>query len=169
VRRLMTMFCFFSVLFAMQAANSSKIYKCVSDDGKVVFSDAQCAGSPEVIQYHHPEAPLDKIKRELAEARERRAAQALEFEVQQRQRAVDNAQRAAARAEECRSRYMQNGLEIGMTQSSLLADSLWQYPDDVSKTTTSNGVTEYWVFRACEGYGSVRLYITKGRLTSIHN
>ncbi|MBU2322275.1 MAG: hypothetical protein KJ884_04860, partial [Gammaproteobacteria bacterium] len=132
-------------------------------------SDSECGAGAEVIQYQHPETPLDKIKRELAEAKVQREAQRKISEAEQRKRAEFNAQQKTLRASSCRARFMQLGLKIGMQRSALLRDQLWQFPDDVSKTTTASGVTEYWVFNACEGYGSVRLYLTNELLTSIHN
>jgi hypothetical protein len=68
----------------------------------------------------------------------------------------------------CASRSAQEGLEIGMSKASLFDNELWSYPDDSSKTTTQNGVKEYFVYR-CDGYQSVRIFVTNGRLTSIHN
>lgn len=159
----------FVVVFASTSISASKIYKCVDASGRTVFSDSECGTAAEVIQYQHPETPLDKMKRELAESKEKREQEAAAREVERGKRAQFNAQQKAIRAKACSERTSQRGLTIGMDRAALLRDELWQFPDDVSKTTTANGVTEYWVFNACEGYGSVRLYITNGRLTSIHN
>lgn len=155
--------------FVSAPAYAAKIYKCVDTSGRTVFSDSECGVAAEVIQYQHPESPLDKIKRELAESKEKREQQAAEREAEREKWAQFNAQQKAIRAKACSERASQRGLVIGMERAALLRNELWQFPDDVSKTTTANGVTEYWVFNACEGYGSVRLYITNGRLTSIHN
>lgn len=160
---LLSMFCIAPLVSA------SKIYKCVGADGRTVFSDSACGDAPEVIHYQHPESPLDKMKRELAETKAKREAQQAVYEAEQRKRAEFNSQQKALRAADCRARSLQQGLAIGMQRAALLRDQLWQFPDDVSKTTTANGVTEYWVFNACEGYGSVRLYINNGLLSSIHN
>lgn len=159
----------FIAAFVSTPTLASKIYKCVDASGRTIFSDSECGVSAEVIQYQHPESPLDKMKRELAESKEQREREAAAREIEREKWAQFNAQQKAIRAKACSERTAQRGLVIGMERAALLRDELWQFPDDVSKTTTANGVTEYWVFNACEGYGSVRLYITNGRLTSIHN
>jgi hypothetical protein len=159
----------FIVALVSTSVSASKIYKCVDASGRTVFSDSECGAAAEVIQYQHPESPLDTIKRELAESKEKREQEAAAREVERNKWAEFNAQQKALRAQACSDRTSQRGLAIGMERAALLRDELWQFPDDVSKTTTASGVTEYWVFKPCEGYGSVRLHITNGRLSSIHN
>lgn len=156
----------FETIGASYAA--SKVYKCLEPSGKVVFSDSDCGNKVEVIEYKHPETYLEKHKREIKESEERRAAQA---EIRAKERAEwakFSSEQKRKHDDACRARLAQKGLYIGIDKSDLYKDSLWQFPDDVSKTTNASGVTEYWVFK-CDGFGSVRLFLKNGKLTSIHN
>lgn len=164
--------CFLPVLLAVlvgRAAVGEEVFKCVDAAGRSVFSDSACGPGQEVIQYQHHETYLEKITRENAEESERRAQEKAQRDRDDARWREVVATQKAKRIAGCAGRSNQRGLKIGMTRSELLRDEIWQFPDDVSKTTTARGVSEYWVYDACEGYGSVRLFLDSDRLTSIHN
>lgn len=149
-------------------AQAATVYKCTGEDGKVVFSDRECGVSAETIEYKHPESYTERIARELAEAKARRADQEAELNRARELRARESAERDKRHRDFCSARLAQEGLIIGMSKADLYKTRLWNFPDEVSKTTTAHGVTEYWVYK-CDGYGSVRLFLRNGKLDSIHN
>jgi|SRR5690554_5086818 len=146
---------------------TSTVYKCKDENGRSLFSDQPCGSAGEVIEYQHPESYLDRSRREAREADEARAIRRAEREKESAEWARLAAEINAQRAEACRARLEGRGLRIGMTKSELLEQRLWQYPDDMSQSITAKTVTDYWVYR-CEDFGSVRLYLRNGRLSSIH-
>lgn len=153
---------------ASAGAMSATIYKCVGADGKIVFSDKQCGSQAEAIEYSHPETWQERIARERAESSARLEELSRQEIAQRRERDARVAEMKERHRALCESRIANDGLTIGMTKGQLYDSEIWGYPDDISKTTTANGVKEYFVYK-CDGYKSVRLFVTNGRLTSIHN
>ncbi|RMH96364.1 DUF4124 domain-containing protein [Stutzerimonas nitrititolerans] len=153
---------------APAGAMSATIYKCVGADGKTVFSDKQCGSQAEAIEYSHPETWKERISRERAESSARLDELRQQEIVQRREQDARISKMKEQHRALCESRIANEGLAIGMTKSQLYDSEIWGYPDDISKTTTANAVKEYFVYK-CDGYKSVRLFVTNGRLSSIHN
>lgn len=153
---------------ASMPVSADTIFKCVDASGKTVFSDKKCSDTAESIEYKHPETWQQKLARERAEREAATAASNRRLDELQRERNAIFDQAKAKHAQLCEARSAQTGLVIGMTKSDLWQSEIWGYPDDSSKTTTANVVKEYLVYR-CKGYKDVRLFVTNGRLTSIHN
>lgn len=149
-------------------ASADTIYKCVDASGKTVFSDKKCSEAAEPIEFKHPETWQQKLARERAEREAAMAESSRKLEELQRERNAIFDQAKAKHARLCEARSAQTGLAIGMNRNDLWQSEIWGYPDDISKTTTANVIKEYLVYK-CQGYKDVRLFLTNGRLTSIHN
>jgi len=159
----------FTVVFLLvssQAVAASTIYKCPGPNGTTVFSDKECQG--EVIRYQHPETYLEKLNREHAEKMEqyRVRGEILDKELAEIRR--KNFEQKTKEMASCIARERHRGLSIGMPKLDLMQSELWSLPADVSTTTTKSSVREHWSF-PCEGAKTVRLIITNGKLTSIHD
>lgn len=147
---------------------AATVYKCTDSSGRTIFSDKECGPVVEMIEYTHPESYYEKTMREHEESKQRsaetEARRAAEKVVRERQVSEVRRKHDAM----CTARKAESGLVIGMSKASILGHDLWGYPDDLTKTTTQNGVKEYLVYK-CDGHPSVRLFVTNGKLTSIHN
>lgn len=156
----------FVLFLASEALAASTIYKCPGPNGTTVFSDKECQG--EVIRYQHPETYLEKFNREHAEKMEQYR---IRDEIREKELAEIRRKNYEQKTKEmaaCIARERHRGLSIGMPKIDLMQSELWNFPADVSTTTTKSGVREHWSF-PCEGAKTVRLIITNGKLTSIHD
>lgn len=157
-----------AAVLASMSVSADTIFKCVDASGKTVFSDRKCSEAAEPIEFKHHETWQQKLTRERAEREAATAESNRRLEELQRERNAIFDQAKVKHAKLCEARSAQTGLVIGMTKNDLLENEIWGYPDDSSKTTTANVVKEYLVYK-CKGYKDVRLFVTNGRLTSIHN
>ena len=73
----------------------------------------------------------------------------------------------AERAEACLGRSNGTDLQIGMSRLEILRHKFWNFPDNMSKSTTANGLTETYLYE-CDGYQPVRLVLVNGKLVAIH-
>lgn len=156
------------VLLASSTLAADTVFKCTDSSGRTVFSDKECGPVAEKIEFSHSESYYEKTMRESAERKQKYAE--LEKKLAADKLVTDKAVAEMRRKHDeiCSSRRDQVGLSIGMPKASILEHDLWGYPDDTSKTTSAQGVKEYLVYK-CDGYPPIRMFVTNGRLTSIHN
>lgn len=156
-----------ALLLSLQLS-ADTVFKCVDESGHTVFSDKKCSGSAEKLDFKHPETWQERLAREKSERDAALSAQQSEY--QEKRRETDIALERMKRQHEqlCSARAQQQGLVIGMTKDQLYKSDVWGYPDSTSTTTTANVVKDYLVYK-CQGFKDVRLFVTNGLLTSIHN
>lgn len=146
----------------------ANIYECPTSNGRSVLSYKICGPDTQYDQRFD----AAKIRERIAQERDERHAEIVasrrRAEEAQIEREAVISQAVEQHRRLCEARLAQSGLSIGMTKMELWQSDIWGYPDDISKTTTANVVKEYLIYK-CKGYKSVRLFVTNGRLTSIHN
>ena len=119
------------------------IFKCTSDNGKIVYQDTPCAGQKGIVVDNSQSRKIHQLEEENKKIAEKSSKEL--------------------------DRTLKKGLTIGMTKNEVITSPIWGYPYKGNRTTTGYGTREQWIYKTVIENDYIYLYFENDLLTSIQD